>query len=220
MNKNDVVTPETIDDLEPKMKVSGKVLKTALAGAIVDLGIEEYGVIHISKISKDPITRVADVLDEGQEIDAWVYRVDPKESRLELTMLEPVDIEWNEIKPGMEYEGEVIRIEKYGAFVDVGAERPGLVHISEMAYGYVRKPTDVVKEGDTVDVRVLKVNRRKKQIKLSMKAMEVPPEEAVKEASSSSNDEPTPTVFEAAFRQAMDKNGGGGLDGLLNGKDA
>ena len=220
MDKNVVVTPETIDDLKPKMKVTGKVLKTSLAGAIVDLGLDLYGVIHISKLSKGSITRVADVVEEGQEIEAWVYKVNPKEDRLELTLLEPFGVEWNEIKPGMEYEGEVIRIEKYGAFVDIGAERPGLVHISEMAHGYVQKPTDVVKQGDSVDVKVLKVNPRKKQIKLSMKVLEDPPMAAVEKEQATKSNEPTPTAFEAAFRQAMSKNGNSGLNDLLNGHDA
>ena len=217
MDKNVVVTPDTIDDLKPKMKVAGKVLKTSLAGAIVDLGLDVYGVIHISKLSKGSVTRVADIIEEGQDIEAWVYKVDPKEKRLELTLIEPFGVEWNEIKPGMEYEGEVTRIEKYGAFVDIGAERPGLEHISEMAHGYVQKPTDVVKEGDSVDVKVLKINPRKKQIKLSMKVLEEPPIEAVEKEQATRSDEPTPTAFEAAFRQAMSKNGGSGLSDLLNG---
>ncbi|MBS1249771.1 MAG: 30S ribosomal protein S1 [Chloroflexi bacterium] len=211
MDENVVVTPDDIGDLKPKMKVKGKVFKTSLAGAIVELGIDVYGVIHISRISKEPVARVVDFIEEGQEIEAWVYKVNPDEDRVQLTMIEPVDVEWNEIKPGTEYEGEVVRIEEYGAFVDVGAERPGLVHISEMDYGYVRKPTDVVKEGDTVDVRVINVNRRKKQIKLSMKAMVKPPIEHAKE-DAAKHDEPVPTAFEAAFRQAMDKNGENGLE--------
>lgn len=207
MAKDTVVTPETIDDLEPKMKVAGKVLKTSLAGAIVDLGIETHGVIHISRVSHGSVTRVSDVLEEGQEIEAWVYRVSPEKEKVELTMIEPLALEWNEIKAGHEFEGVVTRIEKYGVFVDVGAERPGLVHISEMAHGYVQKPTDLVKKGDTVEVKVLKVDRRKKQIKLSMKALEEPPAEAFQSDEQESRaDEPSLTAFEAAFKQAMNDN--------------
>jgi small subunit ribosomal protein S1 len=93
-------------------------------------------------------------------------------------MLKPLDLEWREIKSGMVVKGTVVRLEKFGAFVEIGAERPGLIHISEMAHGYVRTPSEVVKEGDEVEAQVLEVNRRKKQIKLSLKALqEIPVKE-------------------------------------------
>jgi len=56
--------------------------------------------------------------------------------------------------------------------VDIGAERPGMVHVSELAHGYVKTPGEIVKEGDEIEAKVLDVNRKKKQIKLSMKALE------------------------------------------------
>jgi len=207
MANEELMTPETIDDLEPKMKVAGKVLKTSLAGAIVDVGVGFPGVIHISKISKTSVSRVADVLKEGQEVEVWVQRVDPEAKKIELTMLEPLGMDWREIKPDMELTGVVTRIEKYGVFVDIEAERPGLVHISEMAHGYVRTPTDIVQKGQEVEVKVLKVNRRKKQIKLSMKALEeAPVNEYVIEQEEDAKKVVTPTAFEAAIRKAMDAN--------------
>ena len=207
MANEELMTPETIDDLEPKMKVAGKVLKTSLAGAIVDVGVGFPGVIHISKISKASVSRVADVLKEGQEVEVWVQRVDPETKKIELTMLEPLGMDWREIKPDMELTGVVTRIEKYGVFVDIEAERPGLVHISEMAHGYVRTPTDIVQKGQEVEVKVLKVNRRKKQIKLSMKALEeAPVNEYVIEQEEDAKKVVTPTAFEAAIRKAMDAN--------------
>ena len=208
MAKEALQTPETIEDLKPKMKVAGKVLKTSLAGAIVDVGVGVPGVIHISKISKDSVSRVADVLEEGQEVEVWIQRADPEKKKIELTMLEPLGMDWRDIKSGMELVGKVTRIEKYGVFVDIEAERPGLVHISEMAHGYVRTPTDIVHKGDEVNVKVLKVNRRKKQIKLSMKALAEPPVDEYAMDDSDEKREETPTAFEAAIRKAMDDNGG------------
>lgn len=156
--------------LEPKTKLSGKVLKTTLAGALVDVGQTIPGVIHISQLSKDPVNKVEDVIKEGQSIDVWVRRV--KKDRIELTMVEPLALEWKEIEPDMIVKGKVVRLESYGAFVDIGAERPGMVHVSELAHGYVKTPGEIVKEGDEVEAKVLDVNRKKKQIKLSMKALE------------------------------------------------
>lgn len=156
--------------LEPKTKLSGKVLKTTLAGALVDVGQTIPGVIHISQLSKDPVNKVEDVIKEGQSIDVWVRRV--KKDRIELTMVEPLALEWKEIEPEMIVKGKVVRLESYGAFVDIGAERPGMVHVSELAHGYVKTPGEIVKEGDEVEAKVLDVNRKKKQIKLSMKALE------------------------------------------------
>jgi len=217
MAKEELMTPETIDDLEPKMKVAGKVLKTSLAGAIVDVGVGFPGVIHISKISKESVSRVADVLKEGQVVEVWVQRADPETKKIELTMLEPLGVDWREIKLGMELTGVVTRIEKYGVFVDIQAERPGLVHISEMAHGYVRTPTDIVQKGQEVSVKVLKVDRRKKQIKLSMKALEeAPVNEYVIEQEENEKKVVTPTAFEAAMRKAMDTNGDSELADMLS----
>ncbi len=159
-------------EVKPKMHFTGKVVKIALAGAVLDIGVGQPAAIHISQLippTDEPIKRVDDVLQVGQEVDVWVKKV--KEGRIELTMIKPLDLEWRDIKKGMSVKGKVVRLEKFGAFVEIGAERPGLVHISEMAHGYVKQPSDVVKEGDEIEAQVLDFNRRKKQIKLSMKAL-------------------------------------------------
>jgi len=121
-------------------------------------------------LSKDPVNKVEDVIKEGQTVDVWIRRV--KKDRIELTMIQPLALEWKEIEPDMVVKGKVVRLEPYGAFVDIGAERPGMVHVSELAHGYVKTPNEIVKEGDEVEAKVLDVNRKKKQIKLSMKALE------------------------------------------------
>jgi ribosomal protein S1 len=202
-------TPNSIDEIKPKDKYSGTVVKILLAGAAVDIGVDVPAFIHISQLQKEKVNRVEDVLEEGQEIEAWVKRVYPKKDRIELTMIEPLALEWREIKAGMTVKGTVERLEKYGAFVEIGAERPGLVHISELAHGYVRTPGDAVSEGDEVEARVLSVNRRKKQIKLSMKALMEDPEKLVAEAKKEvekQNNQPVPTAMEMAIRSAMEKS--------------
>jgi len=208
--------------LEPKTKLSGKVLKTTLAGALVEVGQNIPGVIHISQLSKDPVNKVEDVVKEGQTVDVWVRRV--KKDRIELTMIEPLALEWKEIEPDMIVKGKVVRLEAYGAFVDIGAERPGMVHVSELAHGYVKTPNEIVKEGDEVEAKVLDVNRKKKQIKLSMKALEPeieefkpakketkktnkrgPKKETVEVAPQEEEKEPEMTAMQIAWQEALHK---------------
>lgn len=156
--------------LEPKTKLSGKILKTTLAGALVDIGQSVPGVIHISQLQENAVNKVEDVVKEGQTVDVWVRRV--KKDRVELTMIEPLAFEWKEIQPDMIVKGKVVRLETYGAFVDFGAERPGLIHVSELTHGYVKTASEVLKEGEEIEAKVLEVDRRKRQIRLSMKALQ------------------------------------------------
>lgn len=179
------VTAETnripISEIKQKMKFTGKVLKTTLAGAAIDIGAERPAMLHVSQLvtdSNEPILSVTDVMKEGEDIEVWVKRV--RDQRIELTMIKPLDLEWREIKTGLAVKGKVVRLETFGAFVEIGAERPGLIHISEMAHGYVRTPSDVMKEGDEIEAEIIDFNRKKKQIKLSIKALTPEPEKEEK----------------------------------------
>jgi ribosomal protein S1 len=165
--------------LAPKTKLTGTVIKTSIAGAIIDIGQPLPGVIHISQLRKDPpVNRVEEVLQVGQQVEVWVKRV--REDRIELTMIEPLPLEWKEMTPGMVVKGKVVRIENYGAFVEIGAERPALIHVSEMAHHFVKHPREILKEGDEIEAVLLSADRRKKQIRLSLKALQ--PEPVVAEA--------------------------------------
>ena len=223
METDALATPEIsemneLGEIKRKMHFTGKVMKTTLAGAVIDIGLGTPGVVHISQLQTEPVNRVEDVLQLGQDVDVWVHRIVPKKNRIELTMIKPLELDWRDITPEMVFKGKVTRIEKFGAFVDIGAERPGLVHISEMTYDYIKAPTDVVKEGDEIEVKVLNVDKRKKQIKLSMKALEEPPVKEVKETRPArggdaapakveeEREEPVPTAMEIALREAMERS--------------
>jgi ribosomal protein S1 len=184
---------------QPKQKdrISGKVLKTTLAGALIDIGAEQPAILPISQLKKESVRRVEDVVKTGDTVEAWVRSTENKSGRIELTLIEPILMEWRDIKKGMALTGKVGRIEKFGAFIELGAERPGLVHVSEMADEYVRSTEDFVKLGQEVEVHVLEVNKRKKQIKLSMKGPAV--EEIIEEEEA---EEPAPTAMESALRKA------------------
>ena len=161
-----------------KEQIKGKVTKVGAPGALVDIGKDKPAVLHISEIlrpeGKENCNNTEELLNVGDEVDVYVKRV--KDGLVQLTMIKPLALEWREIKKDMVVKGTVTKLEKFGAFVEIGAERPGLVHISEMAHSYVRQPSDILKEGDEVQAQVLEVNKRKKQIKLSMKALQPEPE--------------------------------------------
>jgi len=177
MESSVVEVEEQSNEIKQKMHFTGKVLRTSLAGALVDVGLDKPAVLHISQLMAptpdQAIKRVEDVVQVGQTVEVWVRKV--KEDHIELTMFKPLDLEWRELKKGMTVKGKVVRLEKFGAFIEIGAERPGLIHISELAHGYVRTPAEIVSEGDEVEAQVLDVNRRKKQIKLSLKALQPEP---------------------------------------------
>jgi ribosomal protein S1 len=217
------MTTEPVSGLEPKTHLTGKVIKTTIAGAILDIGQKVPGVVHISQLKKEAVNRVEDVVQVGQTVDVWVRRV--RDDRVELTMVEPLNMEWRELKPDMIVKGKVARLETYGAFIDIGAERPGLVHVSEISHDYVKSPAEVLKEGDEVEAKILDVDRRKKQIRLSIKATLPEPEKIMAEINKSESrpnrgskkgkkevefvetesHEPELTSMEIAWREAQSK---------------
>ena len=226
-----MATPDSasVIALELKTKLSGKILKTTLAGALVDIGQAVPGVIHISQLQQEAVNKVEDVVNEGQMVDVWVRRV--KKDRIELTMIEPLAYEWKEILPDMIVKGKVVRLETYGAFVDFGAERPGLIHVSELTHGYVKTASEVLKEGEEIEAKVLDVDRRKRQIRLSMKALQAAAVEVAKpereerkgqgKRKSKKEDEsytmeveapnePQFTAMQMAWQQALEKSKGKG----------
>jgi ribosomal protein S1 len=195
-----------------KDRLEGVVSKITLGGAVIDLGLEKFGFIHLTQLGEKEVKSVQDVLSEGQNVQVWVRRVNSKQDFIELTMVEPLALEWRDIRKGMAVKGTVTRIERFGAFVEIGAERPGLVHVSELTHDYVRTPEEIVKVGEEVEAQVLDVNRRKKQIKLSMKALVEKPAAILKNLNKQTafesdfeDDKPVPTAMEIALREAMEK---------------
>jgi ribosomal protein S1 len=165
------VAPTSLADLSPKMQLTGTVKRLELYGAFIDLGLDATGLLHISKVGGEQVNRISDVLKEGQEVTVWVEKIDPERQQVMLTMVPPLAVDWGDLKTDQVYDGKVTRLENFGAFVSIGAEREGLVHISELSHDYIKHPSDVVKVGDDVQVKVLGFNRRKRRIDLSIKAL-------------------------------------------------
>ncbi len=193
-------------------ELKGRIKTITDFGAFVDLNLSVDGLVHISQMSRRRIDNVKDVVSPGDEVTVWVKNVNRERGRVGLTMLKPLKYKYKDISEGDVLDGEVKRVENYGVFVDVGLEREGLVHVSELSHEYVKSPEEAVSVGDEVKVQVLKIDVRKKQVNLSIKALLEPPEvEEPEEAAAVyteqqaeeefEEEEPMSTMMAAAFSQ-------------------
>jgi len=197
--------PLSIADLEPGMQVTGRVKSVTDFGAFVDLGVGPQGLVHISQLARRRVSKVTDVVQVGDEVQVWIKKVDKKRGRISLTMIRPVTLRLKDVQPDMIVQGVVTRIEPYGVFVDIGAEREGLIHISELVDGFVNSPEEVVSIGDRIEARVLQVDRKSRKVHLSTKeffkiAPPPPPEPVAQEEA---EEERPPTIMELAFQASL-----------------
>lgn len=188
-------------DLQPGLKTTGKVLRLEKFGAFVDIGAETDGLVHVSEMGTGRVSAPADVVSEGDMVTVWVKDVDRKTRRISLTMLEPPEVDIRSLKPEMILTGKVKRLETFGAFVDVGAGRDGMIHVSEMGRGYVGNPAEILSVGDEVQVRVVEVDPRRGRISLSMKDL------PAADLSWEVEEEEGPSSMELALRMAMGSEG-------------
>jgi len=196
----------SLRSLEPKMRFDGHVTSVELYGAFVDIGAERDGLVHISRIQEGRVNRVADALNVGDAVTVWVRGIDVERGRVDLTMIEPPERSIEDLRPEQVVTGTVTKLVPYGAFVDIGVGRDGLVHISEMAEGHTRTPGEVVHVGDEIQVRVVSVDERKRRIELSLlntagEAEELP----VVEVEPEEGQDLTP--MELAWRNALERRG-------------
>ncbi|MCK6578208.1 MAG: S1 RNA-binding domain-containing protein [Anaerolineae bacterium] len=200
-----VAAPTSIADLAVAMELQGKVKRIELFGAFVDVGVGVDGLLHISQLGKPNVRNVEDVVKTGETVTVYVLRVDPEAKRIALSLEKPALLSWDNIREGEIVTGTVVRVEPFGVFIEFGAERPGMIHVSELAAGYVNSPEDVVKLNQEVQAQVIKVNRKKKRIDLSIKKLEEK-DNARAVAEVAAADEPVMTAMEMALRRAMQTN--------------
>jgi small subunit ribosomal protein S1 len=142
-------------------------------GAFVDIGGVD-GLLHVADISWGRVNKPADVLATGQKVEVQVLKIDPKKRRISLGMKQLQPQPWTQAgdkyKTGERVRGTVSRVTDFGAFVELEPGIEGLIHLSEMSWSKkVRKPSDVVKPGDAVDVMILGVNPEERRIALGLK---------------------------------------------------
>ena len=173
-----------VSDVEVGQVYDGKVARLMDFGAFVTIVPGKDGLVHISQISDERVDRVSDRLSEGDAVRVKVLEVD-RQGRIRLSMRNldgeadetasprPPRSRVQEIEVGKTYEGTVSSVMDYGAFVTVLPGTDGLVHISQMSDRRIERTSDVLKVGDTVNVRVMEVDGRGR-IRLTMRGLEGP----------------------------------------------
>lgn len=160
--------------------LEGTVERLASFGAFVDLGGVD-GLVHISQISYEHIGAPSDVLTEGEKVKVKVIGVDPENERISLSIKETQPGPWDNIAEkapvGAVLKGRVMRLVSFGAFVEVFPGVEGLVHISQIAHKHIGTPSEVLEEGQEIEVKVLDVNEDEKRLSLSIKALLEEPQE-------------------------------------------
>ncbi|MFN0166198.1 MAG: 30S ribosomal protein S1 [Bryobacteraceae bacterium] len=151
----------------------GKVRTLMEYGAFVDIGGVD-GLLHVADMSWARLGKPSDLLSVGQEVEVRVLKVDPGKKRISLGLkqlsADPWTVAQDKYKTGERIHGTVTRVTEFGAFVELEEGVEGLIHLSEMSWTKkIRKPSDVVKPGDSVEVMVLGVNPADKRISLGLK---------------------------------------------------
>ncbi len=153
--------------------VLGTVRSLADYGAFVDIGGVD-GLLHISDIAWGRVNKPADVLSPGQQIETKVLKIDAASKKISLGMKQLQPHPWDAVAGkytvGERVRGAVTRVTDFGAFVELEVGIEGMVHLSEMSWAKkVRKPSDLLKPGETVEVMILGVNVAERRMSLGLK---------------------------------------------------
>ncbi len=175
----DILKERLISELQPGEIRAGHVISLADFGAFVDIGGAD-GLVHMSEISWKRINHPRDLLKVGQKVEVKVLGVDPSRKRISLSLRELEADPWESIlgqyREGQLVEGTITKITRFGAFASlVGTEEydiEGLIHISELSDKRIEHPREIVQEGQELTLRVIKLDRDRRRIGLSLKRVD------------------------------------------------
>jgi small subunit ribosomal protein S1 len=175
----DALKERLIAELNPGEVREGTVISLADFGAFVDIGGAD-GLIHISEISWKRVDHPKEVLKVGQEVKVKVLNIDEDRNRISLSLRELEPNPWDELMAdfteGQLVEGAITKLTKFGAFAAIKGleefEIEGLIHISELSDRRIEHPKEVVEEGQTLAMRLIKIDRDRRRIGLSLKRVD------------------------------------------------
>ena len=190
-------------------RIKGAVRNLTTYGAFVGLEEGIDGMIHVSDLSwTRKINHPSEVLKKGDEVEAVVLSIDKENQRVSLGVKQAENDPWADIddkfKVGDLVKGQVAKIASFGAFVNLQDDIDGLIHISQLSEEHVERVKDVLKVGDDVEARVIKVDKVERRIGLSIKAVEYSEDELKKESQSFETLKPSSEMvgLEQAFNLA------------------
>jgi small subunit ribosomal protein S1 len=166
------------DRYPPGALVKGRVRNLTNYGAFIEIEEGIDGLLHVSDMSwTRKIGHPSEVVEKGQEVECKVVSVDQERRRIALGLKQMEDDPWatdipNRYQPGQLVKGKVTKITNFGVFVGLEDGLEGLLHISELADHKVENPEDVVKVGDEIEVKILRVDADERKIGLSRKRVE------------------------------------------------
>lgn len=173
---------ELMSQLQTGEMRQGVVTKLMKFGAFVDLGGAE-GLIHLTDLAWHRVNDPSEVVAEGDKVTVYVAEIDRKTGKIGLVLKQVEDDPWmglaDKYQVGDLLKGKVVKLMDFGAFVEVEKGVEGLVHISEISSDRIRKPGDVLKQGDQVEAILLSIDEKNKRISLSIKEAEGQVEEDV-----------------------------------------
>ncbi len=156
----------------------GTVRKLMDFGAFVELGNGVDGLLHVSQLSWGRIKHPSEVLQEGQAVRVRIEKIDRETGRIGLSYREMTENPWTgaaaKYRHNSVVRGKVARLMDFGAFVELEPGIEGLVHISELSHKRIWRASDVVKEGEEIEVLVLNVNPEAQRMSLSIKGLSKP----------------------------------------------
>ena len=162
----------------------GKVTGISNFGAFVDLGGAD-GLIHISELSWGPVSSPDEVVKVGEDVDVYVLRVDAENKKIALSLKrlqpEPWEAIHEQLQVGDVVDATVTKLTDFGAFARVERSVEGLIHISELTSRVVNHPREIVREGDAVRLKVLRIEPERRRLGLSLRQVEGEEEVEVEE---------------------------------------
>ena len=159
------------EELKEGAIVTGTVSTLMPYGAFINIGGFD-GLLHVSDISHARVSKPEDVLTVGQELQLKILKIDPATQKISLGLkqLQPEPWQTVSLAVNQRVTGTVTRLTDFGAFVEIEPGIEGLIHISEMSYGKkLRHPSDLLKQGDRVDVVILGIKPEERRISLGLK---------------------------------------------------